>query len=89
MPFPKLSIKPVVSWAHKQQPRWQPNQQQQQHQLGQQLHQKEHYSRIPSIPGTNEKFKKMCKAKGIQVHYKGTNTLRTLLGNPRTKTSKQ
>ena len=27
----------------------------------------------------------MCKAKGIQVYYNGTNTLRTLLGNPKDK----
>ena len=43
---------------------------------------------VPINPGTNEKFKKMCKAKGIQVHYKGTNTLRTLLGNPKDKDPK-
>ena len=30
----------------------------------------------------------MCKAKGIQVHYKGTNTLRTMLGNPKDKDPK-
>ena len=38
---------------------------------------------VPFIPGISEKFKRLCKAKGIQVHYKGTNTLRTLLGNPK------
>ena len=43
---------------------------------------------VPFIPGTSEKFKKLCKAKGIQVHYKGTNTLRTLLGNPKDKDPK-
>ena len=30
------------------------------------------------MPGTVEKFKKLCKSKEIQVHFKGTNTLRTL-----------
>ena len=40
------------------------------------------------IPGTSEKFKRLCKAKGIQVHYKGTNTLRTLLGKPKDKDPK-
>ena len=34
---------------------------------------------VPYIQGTGEKFKKVCKFKGIQVHFKGTNTLRTLL----------
>ena len=43
---------------------------------------------VPFIPGTSEKFKKLCKNKGIQVHYKGTNTLRTLLGNPKDKDPK-
>ena len=43
---------------------------------------------IPFIPGISEKFKRLCKAKGIQVHYKGTNTLRTLLGNPKDKDPK-
>ena len=41
---------------------------------------------VPYMPGISEKFNKLCKNKGIQVHYKGTNTLRTLLGNPKDKT---
>ena len=28
---------------------------------------------ISYIPSTGEKFKKLCKKKGIQVHFKGTN----------------
>ena len=43
---------------------------------------------VPFIPGTSEKFKILCKAKGIQVHYKGTNTLRTMLGSPKDKDPK-
>ena len=43
---------------------------------------------VPYMPGTGEKFKKLCKNKGIQVHFKGTNTLRTLLGNPKDKDPK-
>ena len=43
---------------------------------------------VPFIPGTSEKFKRLCKAKGIQVHFKGTNTFRTLLGNPKDKDPK-
>ena len=43
---------------------------------------------VPYIPNTSEKFKKLCKRKGIQVHYKGTNTLRTALGNPKDKDPK-
>ena len=38
---------------------------------------------VPYMPGTGEKFRKLCKRKGIQVHFKGTNTLRQLLGNPK------
>ena len=40
---------------------------------------------VPYMPGTGEKFRKLCKSKGIQVYFKGTNTLRTLLGNCKDK----
>ena len=40
------------------------------------------------IKGTSEKFKRLCKSKGIQVHFKGTNTLRTQLFNPKDKDPK-
>ena len=36
---------------------------------------------VPYMPNTRERFRKLCKKKGIQVHFKGTNT-RTALGNP-------
>ena len=41
------------------------------------------------MPTTREQFKKLCKKKGIQVHFKGTNTLRTALGNPKDKDPKK
>ena len=44
---------------------------------------------VPYNPGTGEKFKKLCKSKGIQVHFKGTNTLRTLLGNAKDKDARK
>ena len=40
---------------------------------------------VPYINKTAEKFKALCKGKGIQVHFKGTNTLRTTLANPKDK----
>ena len=43
---------------------------------------------VPYIPNTSEKFQKVCKRKGIQVHFKGSNTLRTALGNPKDKDPK-
>ena len=43
---------------------------------------------VPYIPNTSEKFKKVCKRKVIQVHFKGFNTLRTALGNPKDKDPK-
>ena len=43
---------------------------------------------VPYIPNTADKFKKLCKRRGIQVHFKGTNTLRTALGNPKDKDPK-
>ena len=42
---------------------------------------------VPYMPGTGETFKKLCRSKGIQVHFKGTNTLRILLGNSKEKDS--
>ena len=43
---------------------------------------------VPYIASTGKKFKKLCKKKGIQVHFKGTNTHRTVLGNPKDKDPK-
>ena len=43
---------------------------------------------VPYIPNTVDRFKKLCKRRGIQVHFKGTNTLRTTLGNPKDKDPK-
>ena len=43
---------------------------------------------VPYIQGIGEKVKKVCKAKGIQVHFKCTNTLRTLLARPKDKNPK-
>ena len=43
---------------------------------------------IPYIKGTSEKFKRLCKFKGMQVHFKGTNTLTTQLVNPKEKDPK-
>ena len=43
---------------------------------------------ISYIQGTGEKVKKVCKAKDIQVHFKGTNTPRTLLVIPKDKDPK-
>ena len=43
---------------------------------------------VPYMPNTGENFKKLSKKKGIPVHFKGTNTLRTALGNPKDKDPK-
>ena len=43
---------------------------------------------VPYIKGTSENFKRLCKTKDIQVHLKGTNTLRTQLVNPKDKDPK-
>ena len=40
---------------------------------------------VPYIKGISEKFKKLCKSKGIHVHFKGSNTLRTHLVSPKDK----
>ena len=43
---------------------------------------------VPYIPQTADKFKRICKAKNIQVQFRGTNTLRTTLVNPKDKDHK-
>ena len=43
---------------------------------------------VPYIKVTSEKFKRLCKTKGIQVHFKGANTLRTQLVNCKDKDPK-
>ena len=43
---------------------------------------------VPYIKGISKNFKKLCKSKGIQVHFKGSNTLRTQLVNPKDKDPK-
>ena len=37
---------------------------------------------VPYIKGISEKFKRLCKSKGIQVHFNGINTLWTQVFNP-------
>ena len=43
---------------------------------------------VPYINKTSEKFKRLCKNRGIQVHFRSTNTLRTAQGNPKDKDPK-
>ena len=43
---------------------------------------------VPYIKGISEKFTTLCKSKSIQVHFKGSNTLRTQLVNPKDKDPK-
>ena len=43
---------------------------------------------VPYISNTADKFKKLCKRRGIQVHFKGANTLRTALGDLKDKDPK-
>ena len=43
---------------------------------------------VPYIKETCEKFKRLCKSKGIHIYFKGTNTLRTQLVNPKDKDPK-
>ena len=43
---------------------------------------------VPYIPNTAGRFKKLCKRRGIQVHFKGRNTLRTHWATLRTRTQK-
>ena len=40
---------------------------------------------VPYIQDIGEKFKKACHSRGIQAHFKGTYTLKTLLVKPKDK----
>ena len=46
------------------------------------------YMVVPCIQGLGEKFKKTCNKKGIQVHFKGSNTIKDLLMAPKDKDTK-
>ena len=43
---------------------------------------------VPYIQGLGEKFKSTCSKKGIQIHFKGSNTIKTLLMAPKDKNTK-
>ena len=43
---------------------------------------------VPYIKGINETFKRLCKSKGMPVHFKGINTCKTQLVNPKDKDPK-
>ena len=43
---------------------------------------------VPYIQGLGEKLKRTCNKKGIQVHFKGSNTIKTLLMAPKDKDTK-
>ena len=45
-------------------------------------------SKVPHIQGLSKKFKRTCNRKGIQVHFKGLNTIKTLLMAPKDKDTK-
>ena len=43
---------------------------------------------VPYIQGLGEKFKRACSRKGIQGHFKGSNTIKTLLMAPKDEDTK-
>ena len=43
---------------------------------------------VPYLQGIGERFKMTCNNKGIQVHFKGTNTIKTLLMAPKDRDNK-
>ena len=88
VPIPRLGPQPVASKVYQPQPTKQQQQYQQQKPTRQQQQQKNTTIVVPYMPGTGEKFRKMYKRKGIQVYFKGTNTLRTMLGNSKDKDPK-
>ena len=86
-----MGSQPMATQVHPPQPAQHHYHQHHHHQQQQQSsrqQQKEHHIVVPYMPTTGEKFRKLCKKKGIQVHFKDTNTLRTALGNPKDKDPK-
>ena len=83
-----MGPQPVATQIHPPQPAQHHHHHQQQQQQFNSQQQKEHHIVVPYMPNTGETFRKLCKKKGIQVHFKGTNTLRTALGNPKDKDPK-
>ena len=79
-----MGPQPVATQVYPPQPaqHYHHNQQQQQS-IRQQ--QKEHHHSCSLHAHHRRKVQKLCKKKGSQVHFKGTNTLRTALGNPKDK----
>ena len=49
-------------------------------------HNKNLFMVVSYIKGTGEQFKKICNKQGIQVHFKGTNTISNYLWHPRIRT---
>ena len=93
MSFSKLGTQPIATKAPQDKPIQPQHQGQQQHQSGQQQYQQlqkpEEITLVVSyIKGISEKFKILCKSKGIQVHFKGINTLRIQLVNHKDKDPK-
>ena len=43
---------------------------------------------VPYIQGLGEKCERTCNKKGLQVHFKGSNTIKTLLLAPKDKDTK-
>ena len=43
---------------------------------------------VPYMQGLGENFKRICNKKGIQVHSKGSNTIKTLFMAPKDKDTK-
>ena len=50
--------------------------------------QQQHLHSLPYIHGLGERFKRACNNTGIQVHFKGTNTIKTLLMDSKDRDSK-
>ena len=81
MPVPKLGPQPMAPEVYKQQPTNNNNQQ------DNNPNKRNITIVVPFILGTSEKFKKLQK-QGNTGTLQGTNTLRTLLGNPKDKDPK-
>ena len=63
-------------WAQKQHQQWNKFQDNQPNNNNRGTNNKNISIVVPYIQGLGERFKRMCNKKGIQVHFKGTNTIK-------------
>ena len=77
--FPSWALNRLQQFLHKHNPNSNNTQEEQTNHNNQDNNRQQNkntYMVIPNIKGLGEKFKRTCNKQGIQVHFKGTNTVK-------------